>query len=171
MVLWDEPSDVGILTDVDGTVTSGLPLNEALEHVAGEIRREDPLVDLAVVPGDLPALTPEALADCLERAAGHARAFLPDASGVGTTVLAATRGTPLVPAYGGCSTFDHAASGAHLIDPSGLDRVRTDVDDLDALARAFGLGCGDHTRAAAAARGLIRFLQRSAPASTAGLRV
>jgi 2-phospho-L-lactate guanylyltransferase len=171
MVLWDEPSDVGILTDVDGTVTSGLPLNEALEHVAGEMRREDPQVDLAVVPGDLPALTPEALADCLERATGHARAFLPDATGVGTTVLAATRGTPLVPAYGGCSTFEHAASGAHLIDPRGLDRVRSDVDDLEALARAVALGCGPHTRAAAAALGLTRLVQRSTSMSTAELRV
>jgi 2-phospho-L-lactate guanylyltransferase len=162
VVLWDDVADAEALTGVDGLVTSGLGLNAAIERAAGQVRHDDPHAALAVVPGDLPALTPEDLGRCLDLAARHERAFLPDASGVGTTLLTATGAAPLGPAYGGCSTLAHAASGAHLIDPRGLDAVRTDVDDLAALARALDLGCGPHTRAACAALGLIPGVERSA---------
>lgn len=155
VVLWDDEADAKSLTSVDGLDTSGLGLNEALVHAAESVRHDDPGAHLAVVPGDLPALTPSALTRCLTIAVGHGRAFLPDAAGVGTTVLTATAGATLGPAYGGCSTLAHATSGAHLIDPTGLDSARTDVDDLASLGRALDLGCGHHTRTAGAALGLL----------------
>jgi 2-phospho-L-lactate/phosphoenolpyruvate guanylyltransferase len=160
VVLWDDERDAGTLTAVEGLATSGRGLNEALVQAANRVRGDDPGADLAVVPGDLPALRPADLARCLDLALGHGGAFLPDAAGVGTTVLTATGGTPLAPAYGGCSTLAHAASGAHLIDPTDLDSARADVDDVASLHRALALGCGRHTRAACAALGLVAPGQR-----------
>jgi 2-phospho-L-lactate guanylyltransferase len=51
------------------------------------------------------------------------------------------------PAYGVGSERAHAAGGAWQIDPSGLDSLRTDVDDLGSLAAALSLGCGPRTTA------------------------
>jgi 2-phospho-L-lactate/phosphoenolpyruvate guanylyltransferase len=155
VVLWDDEEDAGTLPAVDHLGTPGRSLNDALVHAAEQVRRDDPDVDLAVVPGDLPALTPGDLVRCLAIAASSPRAFLPDLHGVGTTVLTATAGTALAPAYGGGSTLAHATSGAHLIDPTDLDSVRTDVDDLVSLHRALALGCGRHTRAACVDTGLV----------------
>jgi 2-phospho-L-lactate/phosphoenolpyruvate guanylyltransferase len=156
VVLWDDEKDAQILPSVERLGCAGRDLNDALAYAAGQIRRDDPDADLAVVPGDLPALTASDLSRCLDIAAGWPRAFLPDLDGVGTTVLTATGGNALAPAYGGCSALAHATSGAHLVDPTGLDSARIDVDDLVSLGRALALGCGHHTRAACAALDRLR---------------
>ena len=154
VVLWDDSADATTL-QVESLGTEGRPLNPALELGAAQARHLDPAVSLAVVPGDLPALDPAELHACLEIASSHGRAFLPDAEGTGSTVLTATSEADLAPRYGLSSTLAHAVSGAHLICPDGLISARTDVDDLASLARALELGCGDHTRAACAAAGLL----------------
>jgi 2-phospho-L-lactate guanylyltransferase len=155
VVLWDDPADASALPWVDGLCTTGRDLNHSLLDGAESVRRDDPGSHIAVVPGDLPAVTAGDLARFLTEAAGHRRAFLPDEAGIGTTILTATAGTTLTPAYGGCSTLAHAASGAHLVDPTGLDSVRADVDDLRALGRALALGCGRYTLAACVDAGLV----------------
>jgi 2-phospho-L-lactate guanylyltransferase len=155
LVLWDDPADAAALTSAEALGTTGRCLNEALEDGAQHARRTSPGAGIAVVPGDLPALDPAELARCLAVAAGHDRAFLPDADGTGTTVLTAGPGVDLAPRYGRSSTLAHAASGAHLIDPTALPSVRADVDDVGSLARAVDLGCGEHTLAACAAAGLL----------------
>jgi 2-phospho-L-lactate guanylyltransferase len=155
MVLWDDGADATLLPDIEGLDTAGKGLNGAIEAGAVRVRLDDPGFSLAVVPGDLPALNPFELDECLGMAAAHRRAFLPDAAGIGTTVLTATSGTNLRAHYGHCSTLAHAASDAHLIRPTGLRTLRADVDDLGTLARALELGCGRHTRSACMAAGLI----------------
>jgi len=160
IVLWDDVADAGMVSSVEGLGTTGQCLNDALAFGAAHVRHDDPDVALAVVPGDLPALDPADLNRCLAIAGGHRRAFLPDADGTGTTILTATARVDLAPAYGRSSTLAHAASGAHLIDPVGLLSVRADVDDLASLARALGLGRGDHTRTACEAAGLLTEMAR-----------
>lgn len=155
VVLWDDEADAGCLPGVEGVGTAGLSLNAALDLGAAHVRGPEPGLGVAVVPGDLPALDPADLTRCLERAAGHARAFLPDADGTGTTVLTAAPGVILVPRYGPSSTLAHAVTGAHLIRPEELLSLREDVDDLESLARALDLGCGPRTRSACAAAGLL----------------
>jgi 2-phospho-L-lactate guanylyltransferase len=155
IVLWDDVADAGTVSSVEGLGTTGQGLNDALASGAAHVRHDAPDVALAVVPGDLPALDPAELSRCLAIAGGHRRAFLPDADGTGTTILTATGRVDLAPAYGRSSTLAHAASGAHLIDPVDLLTVRADVDDLASLARALGLGRGDHTRAVCEAAGLL----------------
>ena len=113
-----------------------------------------------MVPGDLPALDPGELALCLERAACVPRAYLPDAAATGTTILTATQGFPLLPAYGGPSAAAHAATGAYVLNVSGLDSLRADVDDLESLARALALGSGHHTRTSCASQGLVSQVTR-----------
>ena len=155
IVLWDDPEDRSALPNVAALSTQGHGLNESLERGAEAARSQFPGLGVLVVPGDLPALDPAELAVCLERAARVPRAYLPDAAATGTTILTATQGFSLLPAYGGPSAAAHAATGAYSLDVSGLDSLRADVDDLESLARALALGCGHHTRTSCASQGLV----------------
>ncbi|QGN33091.1 2-phospho-L-lactate guanylyltransferase [Microlunatus sp. Gsoil 973] len=93
--------------------------------------------------GDLPALTGEAVGDLLARTADLRRAFVPDHTGYGTTMLIAPAGE-LNPRFQGASAAAHSRSGAvpvEAIDP----RLRSDVDAVDDLAAVIALGVGRHT--------------------------
>jgi 2-phospho-L-lactate guanylyltransferase len=114
---------------------------------------------LAVLLADVPSLVPQELSAALEaveavQAAGVASAFVPDADGVGTVLLAATDASRLRPAFGPRSAAAHERAGAHRLDLD-LPRLRRDVDTPEALAAALGLGVGAWTTnalAVAAAR-------------------
>jgi len=153
-VLWDDDADRAQVPEVEGVHVEGLGLNGSLEKGVAEVRRWFPHLDVVVVPGDLPALDPRELELCLARAGDHARAFLPDAHGDGSTLLTATGDVPLVPMYGAGSAAAHAATGASPLNLTGVDSARTDVDDLESLSRAISLGCGNHTLGCCASLGL-----------------
>ncbi|MFI5568200.1 2-phospho-L-lactate guanylyltransferase [Streptomyces sp. NPDC051740] len=129
-------------------------LNAALAHgaaVAGAARRA---ACVAALNADLPALRPPELARVLDTAAEFPRAFLADSAGVGTTLLAASRGRELRPFFGPGSRARHRESGAVELGLDGVDSVRQDVDTGDDLRAALALGVGPRT-AAVAARSLI----------------
>ncbi|MFI2508529.1 2-phospho-L-lactate guanylyltransferase [Streptomyces sp. NPDC018972] len=129
-------------------------LNAALAHgaaVAGAARRA---ACVAALNADLPALRSPELARVLDTAAAFPRAFLADAAGLGTTLLAASRGRELRPFFGPGSRVRHRESGAVELGLDGVDSVRQDVDTGDDLRAALALGVGPHT-AAVAARSLI----------------
>jgi 2-phospho-L-lactate guanylyltransferase len=111
--------------------------------VSGEGPGEDWAV--MVVPGDLPALTPEALTEALRRWLPHRPAFVPDRAGTGTTLYVA-RADHFDPRYGPGSRTAHLASGAQELPAA--DCLRQDVDHPDDLETARGLGLGPHTTAA-----------------------
>ncbi|MGF1429750.1 2-phospho-L-lactate guanylyltransferase [Kitasatospora sp. LaBMicrA B282] len=136
----DEPGAPG----VDG-------LNPALTHGAAHARRLRPGAPLAALSADLPALRPAELARVLGAVPAGARAFLADAPGTGTTLLACSPGVPLRPDFGGASRQRHAAGGAHELLLPDVPSVRRDVDTAADLAEALALGVGPHTRAVAAA--------------------
>ncbi|CAL9294105.1 2-phospho-L-lactate guanylyltransferase [Streptomyces sp. SudanB182_2057] len=125
-------------------------LNAALAHGAAVVRRHRPGAAVAALNADLPALRPAELSRVLAAAAEFPRAFLPDAAGVGTTLLAATRGRELRPAFGVDSRARHRASGAVELAPAGVDSVRQDVDTGADLRAALALGVGRFTAAVAA---------------------
>ncbi|MEU2438452.1 2-phospho-L-lactate guanylyltransferase [Streptomyces rubradiris] len=125
-------------------------LNAALAHGATVVRRHRPGAAVAALNADLPALRPAELSRVLAAAAEFPRAFLPDAAGVGTTLLAATRGRELRPAFGVDSRARHRASGAAELAPAGVDSVRQDVDTGADLRAALALGVGRFTAAVAA---------------------
>ncbi|WP_345651024.1 2-phospho-L-lactate guanylyltransferase [Streptomyces tremellae] len=123
----------------------GAGLNAALAHGARAVALRRPGAPLAALNADLPALRPAELARVLRRAAAFPRAFLPDAAGIGTTLLTAGPGADLRPAFGGHSRLRHAAGGAAEIPVAGVDSVRQDVDTAADLRAASVLGLGPHT--------------------------
>jgi 2-phospho-L-lactate/phosphoenolpyruvate guanylyltransferase len=122
-------------------------LNPALQHACAHARETHGPVPLAVLSGDLPALRPPELSLALDRARQFTRAFVPDQSGDGTTLLTAAAGAQLDPRFGADSRRQHLASGAHQLDARGLAGLRRDVDTPHDLQDAIGLGVGRHTRA------------------------
>ncbi len=128
----------------------GNGLNAALRHGAAAVRAERPEAPVAALNADLPALRPVELGRVLDRAAQFPRAFLPDAAGIGTTLLAAAAGVELRPAFGTASRARHTASGAVELTLADVDSVRQDVDTGEDLRAALALGVGPRTSAAAA---------------------
>lgn len=105
----------------------------------------------AVLLADVPALRPADLAQSLTAARlaltdGAVQAFVPDADGTGTVLLAAARADRLVPRFGVASAAAHAADGAVRLDLD-LPRLRHDVDSWPALQHAAALGLGPRTAA------------------------
>ena len=119
-------------------------LNAALVEAAAHAAATWPDDGVAALLGDLPALRPADLAAALAAAALHPRAFVPDAEGTGTTLLATRPGVPLDPAFGTGSAARHAAAAVRLRAAPGL---RRDVDTAAELAEAYALGVGPATSA------------------------
>lgn len=124
-------------------------LNGAIEDGAEYATRQWPDHGVAALVGDLAALRPEELGAALDLAAAHGQAFVSDADGTGTTLLAATPGERLRPAFGAGSAARHGAYAVRLDGGPGLIR---DVDTADDLAAALEVGVGPATAAAARAR-------------------
>lgn len=131
----------------DRALLSADPLNRAVGLGRGHAAAVRPDAPIVVIPADLPAVTAAVIDEALRQLAVWDSAFVPDASGLGTTLLAASSPALLQPAYGPDSARSHAALGAHAVtavDP----RVRRDVDTVHDLQDARALGVGPSTVAA-----------------------
>ncbi|MEU3790728.1 2-phospho-L-lactate guanylyltransferase [Streptomyces fructofermentans] len=147
-VVTDDPLAGRELTALGARIVPDEPgggLNAALRHGAAVVRSRGPRGPLAALNADLPALRPPELARVLAAAAEFPRAFLPDAAGIGTTLLAASAGLELLPAFGADSRARHRASGAAELLLDAVDSVRQDVDTGEDLRAALRLGVGPHT--------------------------
>ena len=125
-------------------------LNDALRQ--GEARlRADGLDRVLGCVGDLPSLRPASVAVVLAGAAVSGRAYLPDATGIGTTMLVSGAGEPLAPHFQGRSAAAHHSSGATPLTDERLGAAvpdaRRDVDTEVDLGDAAGLGLGAATQA------------------------
>lgn len=148
-VVTDDAEAAGQLGAAGARVVPDAPragLNAALAHGEQRVRAVEPGAAVAALNADLPALRPAELARVLA-AAGGGRAFLADAPGTGTTLLAADAGVALAPGFGVASRARHLASGAREIGMGGVDSVRQDVDTGADLRAALALGVGRHTAA------------------------
>ncbi|WP_261675675.1 2-phospho-L-lactate guanylyltransferase [Streptomyces lusitanus] len=125
-------------------------LNAALVHGATVVGAARRAASVAALNADLPALRPAELARVLDAAARFPRSFLADSAGLGTTLLAASRGRELRPQFGVGSRALHRASGAVELTLDAVDSVRQDVDTGRDLRAALALGVGPRTAAAAA---------------------
>ncbi|GAA1922190.1 2-phospho-L-lactate guanylyltransferase [Streptantibioticus ferralitis] len=153
-VVTDDPLAATELSALGARIVPDAPaagLNAALAHGARAVRSERPGAAVAALNADLPALRPAELESVLGSAAEAERAFLADAAGIGTTLLTASGGVPLAPAFGGPSRARHRASGAREITLPGVDSVRRDVDTADDLRAAIALGVGPRTATAVTA--------------------
>ena len=107
----------------------------------------------AALTADLPALRAAELAAALRAAqAANQLAFVPDAAGTGTTLLAAPAGVAMCPRFGPGSAAAHTAGGALAL-AGEWPSLRRDVDTAADLAAAVRLGVGRHTRALVAGYG------------------
>jgi 2-phospho-L-lactate/phosphoenolpyruvate guanylyltransferase len=105
---------------------------------------------IAVLLGDLPALTPGELDEALAAAARHPLAFVRDADGTGTTLATAAPGVPFEPHFGPDSAARHAAAGFVELEASDTPGLTRDVDTVDGLEAVLHHGVGDHTAEAVA---------------------
>ncbi|MGC9440944.1 2-phospho-L-lactate guanylyltransferase [Streptomyces sp. WG5] len=156
-VVTDDARAGGALAALGARVVPDEPrggLNAALTHGAAAVRAARPESRVAALNADLPALRPAELALVLAAATQFPRAFLADAAGIGTTLLAAAPGRELSPAFGMDSRARHRMSGAVELRLEAVDSVRQDVDTGADLRTALALGVGPRT-AAVAARLLI----------------
>jgi 2-phospho-L-lactate guanylyltransferase len=101
----------------------------------------------AALLGDLPALTPDDLAEALHTACGMPRGVVADAEGLGSTLLTASAGLPWESMFGPGSFAAHQRMGCVAIDVSAQSSLRRDVDTAAGLAHAAELGLGAHTAA------------------------
>ncbi|MBC7677976.1 MAG: 2-phospho-L-lactate guanylyltransferase [Pseudorhodobacter sp.] len=120
-------------------------LNGALRRGSDLLRSSSPRRPVLALAGDLPCLRPAHLEQALA-AVGEGRAFVADADGTGTTMLAAPAGRELAPLFGPGSRARHRHSGAVELD--GAPALRRDVDTPNDLAAALLLGVGPSTAAA-----------------------
>ena len=127
-------------------------LNRALHHASLRVRLLDPSLGVAAMCADLPALQTADLDTAL--AAGMTpRWFVADASGAGTTLLAAGPGVDLDPHFGPGSARRHEDSGATPV-RAAVPTLRMDVDTGADLALARDLGVGVRTEQALGAQPL-----------------
>jgi 2-phospho-L-lactate guanylyltransferase len=129
----------------DALVQTRPGLNPALAEAAAYAAQQWLADGVAALVGDLPALRPDELAAALAAAAAHPRAYVPDAEGTGTTLLAACPGVALQPAFGPGSAARHGNAAVALDAGPGL---RRDVDTAADLQAAAAIGLGPATAAA-----------------------
>lgn len=128
------------------TEDEGVGLNGAVSAAGDHLRRTHPACGVAALMGDLPGITSEALLEALAQAVGLELGALSDHEGTGTTMLTASPGTSLRPAYGSGSYARHIAAGCMPIAVSADSPLRQDVDTLEDLVAATRTGLGPHTR-------------------------
>ena len=148
-VVTDDPAAREAMETAGAVVLPDEPdagLNPALAHGAAAATRRSPQDGVALLSADLPALRPAELDAALAAAAGYAAAFVADARGTGTTLLATAPGRPVEPRYGPASAAAHRAAGA--VELSGdWPSLRHDVDTAADLRAAAEIGLGPATSA------------------------
>jgi 2-phospho-L-lactate guanylyltransferase len=133
-------------------------LNSAITIGLRSAARWRPDSPVLVLPADLPALTGRVLDETVELMSVHDSAFVPDASGDGTTMSWGASPEHLKVGYGPGSAGRHSAQGARALTEADL-RARLDVDTVGDLALARRLGVGSRTA------GALHELTRSAARS------
>ncbi len=146
LVVTDDERAAEVLAALGAAVVADDPdagLNPALSHGADLLRSGFPLLGVATLSADLPALRAPDLAAALRAVDAGERGFVVDHSGLGTTLLAAGPGAALLPAYGADSRRAHLRSGA--VELVAAESLRLDVDTPQDLTAAVALGVGPHT--------------------------
>ena len=123
------------------------PLNAAIAAGIRVAQERYPLCNVAVLTGDLPALTVADVEATLTAASAHDRAMVADEEGTGTTTLLARAGIAITPRFGLGSRAAHEAAGHVPLDLPATASIRRDVDTIDNLAEVLRRGVGAHTSA------------------------
>jgi len=170
VVVTDDQVAADAVATIGAEVVADVPdagLNPALAYAATVARPKGAVASLpgvAALAADLPALRPQELTAALRRAedvawpppgsaptagsgsttAAPTRAYVADATGTGTVLLAAPPGARLEPCFGAGSAAAHEASGAVAL-AGEWPGLRRDVDTAADLLEAAELGVGPNT--------------------------
>lgn len=158
IAITNDPSITRDLTAMGAAVFADEPdngLNPALIQGAAIARGRRPDRGVAAMFSDLPALRHHQLEYALRAASEHPTAFVPDASGNGTTLYTALPGADFTPRFGLGSRTAHRATGAVELDLADIQTLRQDVDVEEDLDEAVGLGIGARTRQVLARLGAL----------------
>lgn len=149
-VLTEDRADADALSDcgVEVVLTEVRGLNETIFEGARLLGGRPWTGPVAVLPGDLPFLTPSDLAAALLAANGRA-GVVADADGTGTTLLVAATPAELRPQFGVGSYRRHRAAGAADLAVAAASTLHRDVDVLADLGEpSAAVPLGVHTLAA-----------------------
>ena len=116
-------------------------INAGLETVSMSTPR-------AAVVADLPALKSDELSHALGLARKHSQAVVADADNLGTTMVSATAGIPLITRFGQNSLARHISSGCTQLELPTSSGLRRDFDTVDHLRDVDASVLGAYTRSA-----------------------
>jgi 2-phospho-L-lactate guanylyltransferase len=138
LIVADDPEDARhlIRPGVTTTLTAAAGLNEAITDGLASLPRHQ---RVAVLPADLPSLTPDELQRALACAGTHDLAVVADRQGTGTTLLTASSPARLHPRYGDGSFARHVAAGAVPLEVPVDSGLRRDVDVASDLSSVLGV--------------------------------
>ena len=151
VVVTDEEVAARAVIQMGARVVADLPdagLNPALLHGAQAAAQGGRGLGVVALSSDLPALRAAELDGVLLAASDHACCLVADADGTGTTLLTARDPLAFTPLFGPDSRRAHVEAGAHDVTAAAGASVRRDVDTVDDLRAAVGLGIGPATAAA-----------------------
>lgn len=137
----DDPDDGVQLAEIDGVLihrTTATGLNGAIADGLAAAGQGLAVGPIAVLPADLPSLTPAELGGALRAAGLHRFCVVADRQGTGTTLLTAVSGRDLRPHYGVGSLRRHQAAGAVPLELPLESGLRRDVDHAADLAGVTG---------------------------------
>jgi 2-phospho-L-lactate/phosphoenolpyruvate guanylyltransferase len=122
----------------------GSGLNPAIDSGIAAARVLNATGWVAALTGDLPLLQAEDLAAALTLATANPLSVVTDKDGVGTTMLTAAPGVPVLARFAGASLVAHERAGHVGLDLAAESTLRFDIDSVDdldvALMRSPGLG-------------------------------
>jgi 2-phospho-L-lactate guanylyltransferase len=99
----------------------------------------------AALLGDLPSLRSADLSEALQSAASVDRGVVPDQEGTGSTLVTARAGVAWKTAFGDDSFARHVELGCTPLEIADASTLRRDVDTVEQLLAAAGLGLGRRT--------------------------
>jgi 2-phospho-L-lactate/phosphoenolpyruvate guanylyltransferase len=121
-------------------------LNAAAADGIAWVRQHHPGTGILVLAADLPAATGSAIDRLLATDPVRTPRVLADQEEWGSTGLLLGPDATITPRFGARSLSRHRAAGAKLVELSGIDGLRRDVDTADQLEQAADLGVGPRTR-------------------------
>ena len=149
LVVGDSSAGLDALQRMGATVVvdpAARGLNSSLRYAAGLAAARDSSYGIASLVADVAAVTVDQLTRALDAAAAAGTAFVPDAAGRGTTLVAARRWGSFLPEYGHQSRVRHREAGFVELSLDDATGLRLDVDTVADLAAVSSLGPGPRTR-------------------------
>ncbi|MBK4346232.1 2-phospho-L-lactate guanylyltransferase [Lacisediminihabitans changchengi] len=132
-VIFDETDALVLVEEEPDGLAAAIALGVETAEAMGAPGR-----GVAVLLGDLPAMTPAELDAALVAAAAHDRAMVTDAAGTGTTLITAADGASHAPAFGVGSAEAHRAVGYVALEIAEDSGLRRDVDTREELQALVG---------------------------------